>query len=527
MYKKIFKSTKSYILCLVFMTISVVGTIMASVLLTSVLNAIIAKSLKETLFYLILNGFAWVVVLGSTYIANIYQARTIKTINTHIKNKVAKKLSNLSEEEFYSNPSETYLSNLTKDTDMVEDNLLNNHFNLIYNVELALLSFLAILYLNIFLAISSTIFFLIIYYTPKLFEKISRKNVEMLSKANAQYLDELRNQLGGFSVYSSYNLLKRFRFKLSSSFKGIEISKYKYTKTINVVGTILGFINMLSQFGNIAITAGLVVAGLVQAGVILSIGNLSSTFYNSLRTITDLRVSIRSAEPLLESLVQFDCDEETVAGKKCLNINSLVLKDISFNYRDKKVITDKTFLFKNKTKYLILGENGSGKTTLLKLLGIKLRPSTGSYYVNGEDLSDFDPSSVKAHIAYIEQEPYIFNDTILNNITLGKEFSKKDIEAVIKKCNLTSLIEERGFDYILNQSTNNLSGGQRQKIAIARALIRNCQVFLCDEITSNLDQNSRVSIYDTLLSDDNIMLVMIDHQIKESDYHLFDELIYL
>lgn len=268
-------------------------------------------------------------------------------------------------------------------------------------------------------------------------------------------------------------------------------------------------------------------AGLVQAGVILSIGNLSSTFYNSLRTITDLRVSIRSAEPLLESLVQFDCDEESVAGKKCLNINSLVLKDVSFNYRDKKVITDKSFVFRNKMKYLILGENGSGKTTLLKLLGIKLRPSTGSYYVNGEDLSDFDASSVKAHIAYIEQEPYIFNDTILNNITLGKEFSEKEIEAVIKKCNLTSLIEERGLNYIINQTTNNLSGGQRQKIAIARALIRKCDILLCDEITSNLDQSSRASIYDTLLSDDNIMLVMIDHQIKENDYHLFDELIYL
>ncbi len=525
MYKMYFKYARgSYIVSLIFMSISVFGNVMASVLLANVLNAIIDSSVDDAILCLTIMIIIWIIVLISAYIANVYQARTIKTININIKNRAVEKLSHLSEEKFNSISTDVYVSNLTKDTDMIEQNIFNDHFEIIYNIELAVISFLAILYFNIFLAISSALFFIILYFTPKLFENVSSKNVKTLSQANGRHIAGLRDQLGGFGIYSSYNLLKRFRIRLSSLFEELEAAKYKFNRTNYVIGTIMGFINMFSQFGNIIVTVVLSTLGIVEPGVILSIGNLSGTFYNSLRSITDLMVSIRSTKPLLEKLIKDEKDHLS-GGRECPYIKTIELQNISFDYQNKNVIENRDFSLKERTRYLVMGENGSGKSTLLKLLGLKLKPALGSYRINDIKLSDLDPASVRSHIAYIDQEPYIFNDTILGNITLGETFDKKEVIDVIEKCNLTSFVKERGLDNIIG--INDLSGGQRQKIAIARALIRKCQVFLCDEIASNLDQKSKKAIYDILLNDRDIILVIVDHQIKKDDQTLFDELIYM
>ena len=526
MYKKYFKVSKTtYLSSLFLLTSSVLSTILASVLLSNILNTIIVKDYTKLIVYLCIEIAIWLIMLLANYGSEIFREKTIRNINIKIKDDITNHIANLSDEEYNSKSTDNYGALYVNDAELVENNIFNCHFKLIASYEMAIFSFIALFSFSYIIALFSILFFLVMYYVPKLFEKRSKDNAELLSSSKARYLKELNNQLNGYGVYSTYNLLSRFRVNINLSSRNLENDKYHYFKNLSFINLFLGLINVVSQLGNIIVCAILSMMGLISTGVILSVGNLSGIFYNSLLSISNLKMLIQSNEEILEKL---SYERKNVQIKdKCSDINTIRINNIEFAYSDKQIFNGDNFLFEQGKKYLLAGSNGTGKSTLLKIIVCKLSNYKGNYLINEVDVQNLDLTSIKEKICYIEQNPYLFNDTVLYNITLGREIERNRLDEIIKQCQLEEFINEKGLDYIIDENAGNISGGQKQKIALARAFVRNCNFILFDEASANLDKKSHEEINKILLDDKDLTVIIVDHQMKEKDYPFFDKVYHL
>lgn len=173
---------------------------------------------------------------------------------------------------------------------------------------------------------------------------------------------------------------------------------------------------------------------------------------------------------------------------------------------------------------VLVGSSGSGKSTLFFLLSKLYEVNRGMIYFDDVDINDIDEKTFRKNICIVNQEPFIFNDTILNNIlVVRKDASKEDVIKACKLANIHDEIEgmENGYDTFKNQNGSNLSGGQKQRIEIARAYLKDCKILLLDEPTSALDGLNQEHLFKTLTKmKSNKTILVIAH--KLNDYSKFD-----
>lgn len=173
------------------------------------------------------------------------------------------------------------------------------------------------------------------------------------------------------------------------------------------------------------------------------------------------------------------------------------LKNVSFTYdcSDKKTLNNVNFKFELGKKYGVIGESGSGKITLFKLLNGMLENYSGQIEYDGNDITNLNKERLREQVAYIDQNVFIFNKSLRDNICLGTDFTDEQIQKAIADSALEDFIAncEHGLETIASENGKNFSGGKRQRIALARALIHGQKILLVDEGTSALDEKKRSS----------------------------------
>lgn len=191
-----------------------------------------------------------------------------------------------------------------------------------------------------------------------------------------------------------------------------------------------------------------------------------------------------------------DLEEEPENGKtKELCLQDLKLEQVSFAYeKDKYVLKDIGILFAKGSKTAVIGRNGSGKTTIINLLTRMYEPTNGRILLGTEDISELSLRQYRDMVSVVSQQIYLFNDTIRNNICLYKQVSDAVVETACRDSGLEDFINEVSLDYVVGQNGAMLSGGQKQKIALARALIHDKPIIIFDEATSNTDAYSEQQI---------------------------------
>ncbi len=191
-----------------------------------------------------------------------------------------------------------------------------------------------------------------------------------------------------------------------------------------------------------------------------------------------------------------DLEEETDNRKNVEpHLNDLKLEQVSFAYeKDKYILKNIDISFAKGSKTAIIGRNGSGKTTIINLLTRMYEPTSGKILLGTENLSELSLSEYRNMVSVVSQQIYLFNDTIRNNICLYKQVDDAMIEAAYKDSGLEDFIKEVSLDYVVGQNGAMLSGGQKQKIALARALIHDKPIVIFDEATSNTDAYSEQQI---------------------------------
>ena len=203
----------------------------------------------------------------------------------------------------------------------------------------------------------------------------------------------------------------------------------------------------------------------------------------------------------------------------------ITVEDVSFCYDEKKpVLVHMDAQFKKGGKYALTGPSGCGKSTLLKILLGWLPEYRGTVRYDGQDVRAFTPEQLQQQMSYIEQDVFLFNTTIRENITLGETFTEEQLEKALRDSALAGDLAQmpQGLDTPVGEEGSALSGGQKQRVAIARALIHDRSILLVDEGTSALDQKNADIVEKSLLSNPDLTLILISHHLSEQRKAQFD-----
>ena len=247
---------------------------------------------------------------------------------------------------------------------------------------------------------------------------------------------------------------------------------------------------------------------------------------DGLNTLTDLRLSIASSKPYFEKITVHDDGSQEKAGRAMPPVrDGIAMEHLSFRYGEKTVLQDMNLRFKKGRKYALTGPSGCGKSTLLKLLLGWLPDYTGTIRLDGKDVRDYTPEQLQKQMSYIEQDVFLFNTTIRENITLGEEFTDAQMERALRDSALAGDLEHmpEGLETIVGEEGSSLSGGQKQRVAIARALIHDCSILLIDEGTSALDQKNADIVEKSLLSNPDLTLILVSHHLSAERKRQFDQ----
>lgn len=343
---------------------------------------------------------------------------------------------------------------------------------------------------------------------------LSRKQIE--AKVNAG--SRLEEYLQGIRVIKAYNMLGGKFERLQKAFADLRRASLRLEA-------------LMGPFILLSIT--LVRAGLtlmILCGAYLLVGGQ----LDLLTFVMFLIVGSRVFDPLTSALTNFaEFRYFSIAGGRILNLmrepemtgkkespehGDITFEKVSFSYGEKEILHDVSLTLKQGSLTALVGPSGSGKSTLMKLCARFYDPQKGKVLLNGQDMKELEPESLMKHISMVFQDVYLFQDTIKNNIRFGKSnATDAEIEAAARKacCHDFIMRLPGGYDTMVGEGGCTLSGGEKQRLSIARAILKEAPVVLLDEATASLDPENEVEVQkaiNTLIEGRTV--IVIAHRLK-------------
>ena len=347
----------------------------------------------------------------------------------------------------------------------------------------------------------------------KYFAKKQKQIMDEFIKKNQKYAKWFGDTVGGVREVKLFNILDRKHEEFDQNQKDI-IEKQKQMNMLGQWNTITD--SLMVQFLSTLLYilgANLVFDLQLSVGSVFAFITYSSYVTGPISAILNIGYLLSGIIPSTKRYYAFmDLEEETDNGETAaLCPNDLKLQQVSFAYeKEKYVLKDVDILFAKGSKTAIIGRNGSGKTTIINLLTRMYEPTSGKIMLGTEDISELPLPEYRNMVSVVSQQIYLFNDTIRNNICLYKRVDDVIVEEACKDSGLEDFIKEVSLDYVVGQNGAMLSGGQKQKIALARALIHDKPIVIFDEATSNTDAYSEQQInglLDTKLKEKTVIVI--------------------
>ena len=503
------------------------GMIILSLMLERLLAIATSKEINELyeqgIIFIILLGSSIVVYLLVTILKPIYQKRAI----TQYKNNIYSKLLDKNIANFNKENTSTYISALTNDVTKIEDNYIFSAFDLITNITLFIATVVIMLIYSPLLTLAGIGLSLLPFVGAILVGGRLAFHEKEISNQNASFMHFVKDNLIGFStvkVFKSENKIKDLFVKNNNVLESKKASKTRTLALMELVQTIL---STISQFGVFFIGAYVsITTNEIEPSVILLFVQLMNYIINPLMQIPATLSKTLSCRPLFNKIDEIIKIESNVdQGESIKSVDSINVSNLKFVYDDKEVLKGISYHFEKNKSYAIVGTSGSGKTTLVNLLLGKYNNYEGEIIYNDIDLKNISLDSLLEIASLVEQNVFVFDDSIINNITMYSNADDSLVNKAITQSGLSSLIEEKGKDYRCGENGSNLSGGEKQRISIARALVKKSQLLFLDEATSALDNETSTSITNNLLSIEDATKVMITHRLDEEILVKFDQIL--
>lgn len=481
-------------------------------------NKSLAEFKKVVIFSVIFIIMSNLIALLSKFIQNTY----VKNTMIYIKNNIFKAILGRNIQEFNEENSGKYISVLSNDITIIEEDYFNNIFMLINSLVLFLVALISLFLLSkeitIILVIGS-VFSMII---PKATGNLLSSKRKLYSDSLGVFVEKIKDIFTGFDVIKCFNLDK----KIKNEFNNYNVETEKNKFNFNIINCFVNFISdttgslmfilvfIVGVYLNIKgeLTIGTLIACIQLTNYIVNPISLSINYMNKIK-------SIKSIAEKVNSIIAGSVEEE----KGLLKVNSfkenINFEKVSFGYeKDRLAIRKIDFQIKAGEKYAFVGESGSGKSTILKLLLKNYENYTGSIKLDNTNIKAIGKDSIYNLISIIHQNVFMFDDTIKNNIILFNDYSEEHIKHTLEVSGVNNFLNKfsEGIDSYVGENGKALSGGEKQRIAIARAIIKNSPILMLDEATAALDNETAYSIENTLLNMDNITLLAITHKLWDS-----------
>lgn len=491
--------------------------------------SVIDGDLKRLVITMLINSGLWGIFSIIEYLKDIYQAKTIATMIQYMREDINENIITKQYQEYVEKDAGEYISWYVSDIKEAEIQGFNTFYMAVDLITKVIVGSIALLMLSIELLIITAIVTVIIMFSSKLLDKNIEEKSTQISKGMETFTNKIKEQLMGFTILKYFGYTNKFNEDILKASNDMEMSRYEFTKYKSKIELSVSGINILGQFTINMMTFGMCALRILPTEVFFGSGNITGMTSNAIQALAQLRITLKSSNPYFNKIEE-QRKKVKLADLKRDNLVSIKenieLKNLKFSYGEKDILSDLNMKFRIGGKYALVGESGSGKTTILKLLLGQLKNYQGSILFDGKDSKDFNENSFYEQMAYIEQNVFLYNRSIRENITLGGDFTETQIHEALEKSELSKELYkfDDGVDTVVGDNGNRLSGGQKQRVAIARALIHNRSILLVDEGTSALDKENADAIEDTLLQSEGLTLILISHHLKEEKKKFFTEI---
>lgn len=474
------------------------------------------------LFFLVVR---MVLELLRRYTLPVFMRRAMQQYKEYAFGEITKK--NIS--SFTTESTGRYISALTNDAASVESNYLEKQITLVLQLVLFFGTLVMMLYYSPLLTGIAVLISLLPIVVSLLCGRQLATKEKQVSNRNESFVSMTEDLLSGFSVIKSFRAEREAIEQFSEQNRELEECKRAKRMTerkIDIIGMGTYF---LAQFGVFLAGAYLAVTGgSVTAGTVIMFVQLMNYILNPISTVPSLIASREAASALIDKLAEATGANPSHDGKTVAPVlkDRIEIRDLTFGYEpEQPVLKNVSLQFESGKSYAVVGSSGSGKSTLLNLLMGSFDQYEGSICFDGDELRSVNTDSLYDLISMIQQNVFVFNNTIRQNITMFRDFPQEQVDRAIKMSGLSALIEQRGADYHCGENGAGLSGGERQRISIARSLLRGTPVLLVDEATASLDPATAYAVSSSILDISGLTRVVVTHRLDESLLCRYDRIV--
>lgn len=460
------------------------------------------------------------------YVMSSYIKNTVNYLRCDIFTKILNK----DMKDFSLDNSGKYISILYNDIKIIEDSLLNNIFLVISSFISFIISLLFLFSISPSIVIFIVIFGILGFVIPN---ALSKKLI--IEKNNYSHnLEEItsvtKDLFSGFEVIKGFNIGSKINTIFKNSSNTVESTKKKCSILESIIkGFSLSF-SVTVYLGVLILGGYLMYKGEISVGTAIIIIQLSTHIVGPVKTSIALINQIKSVSLIADKIdeILYDSCEDIEEISLPKFENSIEVKNLDFSYTsDRKALNNINLTFEKNKKYAIVGESGCGKSTLIKLLMRYYKDYNGDILIDNKDIHKIFSNDLYKNMSMIQQNVFMFDDSIKENIKLFANYSDEEVLSICDRSGLSNLISRLpdGINSLVGENGNKLSGGEKQRIAIARSLINNTKILILDESTSALDNETAYNLESSLLSINDLTLIVVTHKLIKNILLNYDEII--
>ncbi len=469
------------------------------------------------LIYLLVNVFHY-------KIKNIYVMRALISYKDAILGIIIKK--NLA--DFRKRNTGSYISVINNDVKSIETDYVEGNLVIITQVSLFIMGLAAMFYLNPYIAIAVIVLSILpILATVGFNGKVDTTQREVSSK-NEGFTTSIKDIFNGFTVIKSFGVEKEVTETIADVNKDLESKKRKLYDVQGLIKTLTEVTGFIMFIGTIAFGVWLAIMGDITVGEVVAYIQLINYMLGPIIVLSET-VNKRKAGAVLITKIDtmLLSDEQKEEGKQMGRFqDKIVFKDVSFSFDgEKNVLSNLNLELEKNKSYAVVGLSGSGKSTMLNVLMGYYDSYQGSIHVDGNELKEISPASLYENLSVIQQEVFMFDAPLKNNIQLYKTYPPERLAKAISMSGLDEFIKRRGEDFDCGENGTYLSGGEKQRVSIARALIKDTPILLLDEATSSLDNETARAVEKSILELEGTTRIIVTHKLNSASLAMYDEII--
>ena len=349
---------------------------------------------------------------------------------------------------------------------------------------------------------------------------------KQVSERNRDFTAALSDCLSGFAVVKTFKAEREIFQLFAGSNRALEQEKFSRRRLKVLIGMIGAVTGLVAQLGVFLAGAWLALSGSgLTAGTVILFVNLMNFMIGPVSELPALLAGRRAVLGLIGKLADALEKDGSAGGSRMLSRleHGIELRDVSFGYEaGKDVLHHVSARFEAGRAYAIVGGSGSGKSTLLNLLLAENTGYRGSVLLDGTELRELSPEALYGLMSVIHQNVFVFNASIRDNVSMFREFPQEALDEAIRRAHLRELLDARGADYLCGENGKGLSGGEKQRVSIARSLLKKSSVLLVDEATAALDVQTAHQVSSDILDLTGMTRIVVTHSLEEALLRRYD-----